>query len=240
MSSQTYVKLTGWVAKDPELRTTNKDHTPVCTIRVGTASRWLDRSAGEWREGPASYFDVVCWRGLAVNASASLRKGHMITVHGTFRTKSWTDRDNNTRTEVEINASSLGHDLLYGWSHYIRVRRGSSQAAEGVAEGEASRGLSAGREFGPSQEFAPAPAFGPGQPEASPLDDGYPGAGAEADATPSVRPAYQPDGGQDGAPGDEPGAGRVFGVSDEDGADDAGTSETAAAGSRREGVAVPV
>lgn len=166
MSNQTYVKLTGWVAKDPDLRVTNKDHTPVCTVRVGTASRWLDRSTGEWREGPASYFDVVCWRSLAVNAASSLRKGHRVTVHGSFRTKSWTDRDNNTRTEVEINASSLGHDLLFGWSHYNRIRPASPESAEGAAAGETSRGLDAGPEFGPSENYG----SGPGQPEENPFD----------------------------------------------------------------------
>src|SRR5215472_14766996 len=106
MSNPTYVKLTGWVTKDPELRRTNGDQTPVCTIRMGTASRWLDRSSGEWREGAASYYDVVCWRALAVNAAASLRKGHMVTVHGAFRAKTWTDRDSKPRTQIEITASS--------------------------------------------------------------------------------------------------------------------------------------
>lgn len=181
MSNQTYVKLTGWVAKDPEMRVTNKDQTPVCTVRVGTASRWLDRSSGEWKEGPASYFDVVCWRSLAVNASASLRKGHRVTVHGTFRTKSWTDRDNNTRTEVEITATSIGHDLLFGWTHFNRIRPGTSDA-ERMAAGEASRSLAPGAEFGPSESYG----FEPGEPEPNPFDDdGY--------ADPAVRPAGEPD-----------------------------------------------
>ncbi|MCL2581484.1 MAG: single-stranded DNA-binding protein [Streptosporangiales bacterium] len=232
MSNQTYVKLTGWVAKDPDLRVTNKDHTPVCTVRVGTASRWLDRSAGEWREGPASYYDVVCWRGLAVNAASSLRKGHRVTVHGSFRTKTWTDRDNNTRTEVEINASSLGHDLLFGWTHFNRIRSASPQSAEGIAAGEASRGLGAEPEFGPSENYGPGPGFGPGHPERSPFDED-----CEADVDPAVRPASEPDGGRDGVPGDEPGAGRVFGTGDES---DADTAEAAAGDPRREDVAVPV
>jgi len=139
MSNPTYIKLTGWVTRDPELRRTTSNNTPVCTIRLGTANRWPDRNTGEWREGPASYFDVVCWRSLAVNVAASLRKGHMVTIHGTFRNRIWTDKDNNGRTTLEITASSVGHELTYGWSHFNRTQRASSSAEGELAVGEASR-----------------------------------------------------------------------------------------------------
>lgn len=201
MSNPTYIKMTGWVARDPELRSTNGDQTPVCTIRMGTANRWPDRSTGEWREGPASYFDVACWRSLAVNVCASLRKGHMITIHGTFRNKAWTDKDGNTRTSLEITASSVGHELVYGWTHFNRTRRASFRAEEELADGEASRAIEPG---------APGPWE---QPEQNPFDGGY---------------------------RSEPSAERVFGTGDDEGADDAGTSEAAADITRREEVAVPV
>jgi single-strand DNA-binding protein len=171
MSNPTYIKLTGWVTKDPELRRTNAGNTPVCTIRVGTANRWPDRNTGEWREGPASYFDVVCWRGLAVNVAASLRKGHMVTIHGTFRNRIWTDKDNNDRTTLEITASSVGHELTYGWSHFNRTQRASSSAEGELAAGEASRGIEPGE---PGEES--------GQPEMSPFDERYENTGDEDDA----------------------------------------------------------
>ncbi|HEX6449908.1 MAG TPA: single-stranded DNA-binding protein [Trebonia sp.] len=181
MSNPTYIKLTGWVTKDPELRRTNNNNTPVCTIRLGTANRWPDRNTGEWREGPASYFDVVCWRALAVNVAASLRKGHMVTIHGTFRNRIWTDKDNNDRTALEITASSVGHELTYGWSHFNRTQRASSSAEGELAVGEASRGIEPGEL---DEESGP--------PEMSPFDERYESAGDE--------------GGADGAEDDEGGA----------------------------------
>lgn len=225
MSNPTYIKLTGWVTKDPELRTTNGDQTPVCTIRLGTANRWPDRTTGEWREGPASYFDVVCWRGLAVNASASLRKGHMVTVHGTFRNRVWTDKDNNLRTTLEITANSVGHELTYGWSHYNRTQRGSSQAAEAAAEGEASRALDSGQ--GESNPFDDRS----GPPDADPAADpgGYPGAD----------PAFGPEGGQGYGTGSEPAGEQGYGPGGDGADDDAGTAEAAAQEPRPEEVAVP-
>lgn len=162
MSNPTYIKLTGWVTRDPELRRTNGDQTPVCTIRVGTANRWPDRTTGEWREGPASYFDVVCWRGLAVNVAASLRKGHMVTIHGSFRNRVWNDKDNNPRTSLEITANSVGHELTYGWSHFNRTQRGSAPPEE-LPDGETNRGVDPG-------DGDPGPGD-PGEGEPNAFDD---------------------------------------------------------------------
>jgi single-strand DNA-binding protein len=211
------VKLTGWVTKDPNLRKTNGDQTPVCTIRVGTASRWPDRSTGEWREGPASYFDVVCWRGLAVNVAASVRKGHMITVHGTFRNRDWTDKDNNARTSLEIIASSVGHELTYGWTHFNRTTRASSQSAEQLADGEVNRVIGAG----PDAEAGPDDA---GLREENPFSDGF----GQPETGPAADAAYEPDGE------------RVFGTGDDADSDDAGSAEGAAGDPRGAEVAVPV
>lgn len=217
MSNPTYVKLTGWVTKDPKLHQASAGQTPVCTIRVGTANRWPDRNTGEWREGPASYFDVVCWRRLAVNVAASVRKGHMVTIHGTFRNRAWTDKDDNPRTSLEITASSVGHELTYGWTHYNRTQRAPAQAAEQLADGETSRGL-------------------PGEGERDPLDGGRASSGAD----PAAAPAPGPDGGQGYAPDGEPDGERVSGPGDEGDADGAGTAEAATAEPRLEEVAVPV
>ena len=212
MSNPTYVKLTGWVTKDPSLRKTNGQQTPVCTVRVGTASRWPDKTTGEWREGPASYFDVVCWRGLAVNVAASVRKGHMITIHGTFRSRDWTDKDNNARTSLEITASSVGHELTYGWTHFNRTTRASSQSEEQLATGEVNRLM----EAGPDDEAGPD--------EENPFHDGF----RQRETDPAADPA------------DEPDAERGFGAGDDADSDDAGTAEVAEADPRLAEAAVPV
>ncbi|MBO0820628.1 MAG: single-stranded DNA-binding protein [Nocardiopsaceae bacterium] len=224
MSNAAYIKLTGWVTRDPDLRKTKGDGTAVCTIRVGTANRWPDRSSGEWREGPASYYDVVCWRGLAANVASSLRKGQMVTVHGTFRNRAWTDKNNNPRISLEITAHSVGHDLTYGVSHFSRTYRGSPSSAQGQGEGEVSRALDLGQdgqeaETGPDGERARWPEDE--RPEGNPFR-----ADEQADLAPSAGPAYEPAGE------------RVSGAGDEGGATD--TAEAVAGEPRLEEVAVPV
>ena len=45
---------------------------------------------------------MVLWRGLAEIAEKYLRKGSQIYVEGKLRTRSWQDKDGNTRYTTEV------------------------------------------------------------------------------------------------------------------------------------------
>ncbi|MGH3256867.1 MAG: single-stranded DNA-binding protein [Streptosporangiaceae bacterium] len=128
MSQGGFVTLVGFVAIEPSLRTT-KDGHHVADVRVGTASRMLDKQTGEWVDGETSFYTVTCWRRLADHAKASLRKGDPVLVKGRFRTSSYEDKTGRLRTEVEIVADTVGHDLSRGIANYIRPERPRQDAA---------------------------------------------------------------------------------------------------------------
>ncbi len=50
---------------------------------------------------------------MAENAAESVQKGQPMIVHGRLRVSSY-EKDGQTRTSVEIEARSLGHDLTLG------------------------------------------------------------------------------------------------------------------------------
>jgi single-strand DNA-binding protein len=135
MSQGGYVTLVGFVARDPILRQT-KQGTNVTDLRVGTTTRILNRTTGEWRDGDTSYYTVKCWRRLADHSRASLHKGDPVVVKGRFRTRSYEDKTGQLRTEIEIEAESIGHDLSRGISNYIRTRT-PADAADGRADSSA-------------------------------------------------------------------------------------------------------
>jgi single-strand DNA-binding protein len=132
MSQGTYVTLVGFVAGDPILRKT-KDGTTVTDVRVGATTRVLDRSTGEWRDSDTSYFTVNCWRRLGEHAKASLHKGDPVVVKGRFHTRSYEDKTGRLRTEVEIAAETVGHDLSRGISNYMRTRTPADAAGDQAA-----------------------------------------------------------------------------------------------------------
>jgi single-strand DNA-binding protein len=121
MSQEAFATVVGYVTADPQLRSTARTQTPVAHVRLACTPRRVDRDTGEWKDAATSYFNVTCWRRLAVAVAASVHKGDPVIVRGRFRTRTWGDQD-RVRTEVEIEADSMGHDLTAGWSHFLRER----------------------------------------------------------------------------------------------------------------------
>ncbi len=139
MSLDNQSTLRGFVTAEPKFRQTAATATPVAAIRVGSTPRRLNRETGEWQDAPTSYYTVKCWRRLAINAVGSLKKGDMVIIRGRFYMNSWVDSQQRQRATLEIEADSLGHDLAYGWSHFLRGSRPQPGRSAGVNEGELAR-----------------------------------------------------------------------------------------------------
>jgi single-strand DNA-binding protein len=138
MSQGGYVTLVGFVAREPNLRNT-KDNISVADMRIGTTARYLDRANETWRDGETNYYSVTCWRRLADNVRASLHKGDPVIVKGKFRTRTYTDREGTVKTEAEIVADTVGHDLSRGTANFLRPVRARTEAASELEAGEMAR-----------------------------------------------------------------------------------------------------
>ena len=129
MSQGAFVTLVGYVAQEPNIRTTKTGKT-VTDLRVGITPRYRDQATGEWRDAESSYFTVSCWDRLAQHVRASMHKGEPVLVRGKFKTSTFEDRDGRPRTETRITADVVGHDLSRGVANYIR-HRPKQEAADG-------------------------------------------------------------------------------------------------------------
>ena len=74
-----------------------------------------------------------------MNVKGSLRKGDMVVIKGKFFTRSWVDDQQRTRTQLQVEADSVGHDLTYGWSMFNRGSQGAPGSTRGQADGEVAR-----------------------------------------------------------------------------------------------------
>jgi single-strand DNA-binding protein len=134
MSQGAFVTLVGYVAQEPNIRTTKTGKT-VTDLRVGITPRYRDQATGEWRDAESSYFTVSCWDRLAHHVRASMHKGEPVLVRGKFKTNTYEDRDGRPRTETRITADTVGHDLSRGVANYIR-HRSKQPPAEGDMPGD--------------------------------------------------------------------------------------------------------
>jgi single-strand DNA-binding protein len=128
------VTLVGFVAQDPNIRTTATGKL-VTRVRVGTTPRFRDSATGQWRDAETSYFNVSCWSRLADHVRASLHKGDPVIVKGRFKTSSFEDKNGQLRTSIEITADTVGHDLSRGPANYMRPRTQHANTEGGAAGG---------------------------------------------------------------------------------------------------------
>ncbi|MFC7715747.1 single-stranded DNA-binding protein [Nonomuraea recticatena] len=109
-----YITLTGNVAAPPRQHTFT-DGSRVTSLRVATRHRFFDKKTQEWSDGETVFFAVRCWRTLGDNVAQSFQVGHPVVVCGKLRIREF-GPDGDRRFMPEVEASSIGHDLRWGWA----------------------------------------------------------------------------------------------------------------------------
>ena len=99
------VILIGNLGRDPETRYT-QGGSPVTNLNLATTDQWRDRETNEQQER-TEWHRVVCFRRLAEIAGQYLRKGSKGYIEGYLQTRSWEDREGQTRYTTEIVARDM-------------------------------------------------------------------------------------------------------------------------------------
>lgn len=114
--------VAGNMTADPELRYTPNGRA-VSTIRVATSERVRDDRTGAWKDGPVAYFNVICWGNLAENVCEVLEKGDRVVAEGRWTERTWTDKDDNEQSIVELTARDLGPSMMFRCARPVRPQR---------------------------------------------------------------------------------------------------------------------
>jgi single-strand DNA-binding protein len=133
MLNDAQITLTGYVATQP-LSKTLKNGVTTVSMRVAWTPRRQDRVTGEWVDGQTSYVTVNCWRRLAANVAICVRKGDPVAIQGRVSVRPFQDKEGRPRISVEIEASSVAHDLNLGVSQFSRIRPQTGMTAAEFAE----------------------------------------------------------------------------------------------------------
>lgn len=120
----------GNITFPPQQKFGRESGTPFVTF--GIAENRTRRSpTGELVTAGTSFFEVIAFRALGANALAALRKGDPVVVHGRLRITDW-DEDGHVRTKAQIEASSIGHNLVFGVSEFTKRRRAAAPGQDRV------------------------------------------------------------------------------------------------------------
>src|SRR4051812_24623604 len=111
MSNGNSITLVGNITRDPELRFTASGQA-TATFGLAVNRRWQNRQTNDWEEA-TSFFDVVCWREMAENASESLNRGARVIVTGRLEQRSWETQEGEKRSKIEVVADEIGPSLRW-------------------------------------------------------------------------------------------------------------------------------
>jgi single-strand DNA-binding protein len=118
----TQLTVCGNVVADPIRRETRNGHA-VTSFRIASTSRRYDSEAGRYVDSSTLWVNVTCWRSLAENVAASIRKGQPVVVTGRYTCREYTTPNDELRMNYDLEATSVGHDLSRGTTQFARTVR---------------------------------------------------------------------------------------------------------------------
>ena len=149
------ITVTGNIATEPEHKRTPAG-VAITTFRLASGQRRYDRESGAWIDSGTNWFTVSTFRGLAEHTFASVHKGDRVILTGRLRLRDW-DTGSRKGTTAEIDAEAIGHDLLWGTTHFEKDGPSAASAIQATddwpATGEAARTDSGGWALPGSGEF---------------------------------------------------------------------------------------
>ena len=98
------VMLIGNLGKDPDIQFL-EGNIAIAKFTLATTESFKDRSGRLVSQ--TEWHTVILWRGLAQLAKKYLHKGSMVYVKGKLKTRSWEDREGNSKFATEIVGDNL-------------------------------------------------------------------------------------------------------------------------------------
>ena len=144
MAGDTIITIIGNLTADPELRFTPSG-AAVASFTVASTPRTFDRQAGEWKDGETLFMPCQAWRAMAENIAESLPKGTRVIVQGRLVQRSYTTREGEQRTVVEMQVDEIGPSLRYAKAQVTRQPRGGGQGGYNQGGYNGSGGIGQGQ-----------------------------------------------------------------------------------------------
>lgn len=139
MANDTVISVIGNLTADPELRFTQSG-IAVASFTIASTPRTFDRQANEWKDGEALFLRCSIWRDAAENVAESLEKGSRVIAQGRLKQRSFTDREGNNRTSIELDVDEIGPSLKYATAKANKVQRGGGGGGSRGGFGGAPQG----------------------------------------------------------------------------------------------------
>ena len=123
--NETTITIRGRLTGDVELRFTPSG-AAVANFTIATNPRTFDKQAGEWKDGPATFWRCSAWRDMAENVAESLTKGTAVIASGTVAGREYETKEGEKRTVFEVTLEAIGPDLRWATAKPVKADRGTT------------------------------------------------------------------------------------------------------------------
>jgi single-strand DNA-binding protein len=130
MATDNVITIVGNLTDDPELRFTPSG-VAVASCRVAVNRRTRNQQTNEWEDKLDGYFTVNVWRDHAENIAESLSRGNRVLVTGRLTSRSYQDKEGQTRWVTEIEADEICPSLRWATAQITKVNRSGNGRASG-------------------------------------------------------------------------------------------------------------
>ena len=186
MANDTTITVIGNLTADPELRFTQSG-VAVASFTIASTPRKFNRQTNEWEDEEALFMRCSIWREAAEHVSESLEKGSRVIAQGRLKQRSFTDREGNNRTSIELDVDEVGPSTKYATAKPQKVNRRQGGAPQGGYQqgnvpGYPQQGQQPpqGNPWGGQPQQAPQQGQWGGQPQGQPQQSPWAGGGQQA------------------------------------------------------------
>ncbi len=130
MATDNVITIVGNLTDDPELRFTPQG-AAVANFSVAVNQRFFNKETNAWDERLDGFFRVNIWRDYAENVAESLTRGARVLVTGRLRSRSYEDKEGQTRWVTEIEADEVCPTLRWATAKVEKVNRSSGAGRSG-------------------------------------------------------------------------------------------------------------
>ena len=99
------INVKGNLGSDPDLKF-SKNNNAYCNFSLAYTPR--KQVNGEWQDGETMWFKVVAFGTKAEAIADTFRKGDTVVVVGEMAQSTYTDKEGNEKTSMEITAREVG------------------------------------------------------------------------------------------------------------------------------------
>lgn len=179
MAGETTITVVGNLTSDPELRYT-QNGIAVAGFTIASTPRTFDKGSNEWKDGEALFLRCSAWRDLGEHVATSLTKGTRVIAQGNLNQRSFTDKDGNNRSSIELDVQAIGPDLTFATAQVTRAQKGQGGGTRQAPAQQAQSPYGQQPQQGayPQGNYGTVPSYAGGSPtppyQGQPQQGGYP------------------------------------------------------------------